>query len=65
MILRMCTKNYDRMMYCFWDMVCDGRTDGKSDIERWVPYLKSLWLLDNKSSERFKNMLLLIEDFSK
>ena len=35
-ILHMCTKNYDQMMYCFWDMVCNGRmdrwTDGKSNI---------------------------------
>ena len=40
MILYMCTKNYDQMMYGSWDMVrgrqtdrwTDGRTDGKSDI---------------------------------
>ena len=42
-ILHMCTKNYDQMMYGSWDMdaiVRDGqmdwrtdrRTDGKSDI---------------------------------
>ena len=98
-ILHMCTKNYDQMMYSSWDMVrdrcsyfsfwaifcpftpvtaqkikilekwrnrleissfyirvpkfmirsctvpeiywaTDGRTDGKSDIKRWVPHLK-------------------------
>ena len=26
-ILHMCTKNYDEMMYSSWDMVHDGRTD--------------------------------------
>ena len=31
-ILHMCTKKYDRMMYGSWDMVRNGRTDGKSDI---------------------------------
>ena len=27
-------------MYGSWDMVRGGQTDGKSDIWRWVPYLK-------------------------
>ena len=31
-ILHMCTKNYDQMMYDFGDMVRNGRTDGESDI---------------------------------
>ena len=35
-ILQMCTKNYDLMMYASWDMMCnrqmDRRMDGKSDI---------------------------------
>ena len=31
-ILNMCTKYYDQMMYSSWDMVRDGRTDGKSDM---------------------------------
>ena len=35
-ILHICTKNHDYMMYGSWDMVCDGQmdewTDGKSDI---------------------------------
>ena len=51
-ILHMCTKNYDHMMYGSWDMLrdgrterrkdgrIDGRTDGKSDIQRWVRHLK-------------------------
>ena len=43
-ILHICTKNYDQMMYGSWDMVCDrwmnGRTE--SDIERWVPHLKKI-----------------------
>ena len=36
-ISQMCTKNYD-IMYGSWDMV--HKTDGKSDILRWVPHLK-------------------------
>ena len=46
-ILHMCTKNYDDMMYCSRDMVrnrdgqTDRRMDKKSDIQRWVPYLKT------------------------
>ena len=40
-ILHICAKNYDQMIYGSWDMVHDGRkTDGKSDIWRWVPHLK-------------------------
>ena len=39
-------QNYDQMMYSTWDMVhngqMDGRTDGKSDILRWVPHLKNV-----------------------
>ena len=31
-ILNMCIKNCDYMMYGFWDMVRSGQTDGKSDI---------------------------------
>ena len=44
-ILHMCTKNYNQMMYGSWDMVRHGRTDkwtnGKSDTYRWVPHLKT------------------------
>ena len=51
-ILHTCTKNYDQIIYCSWDMVhkwqmdrqtdrqMDGWKDGKSDIQRWVPHLK-------------------------
>ena len=43
-ILHMCTKNYDHLMYSSWEMVryrqMDIRTDGKSDITRWVPHLQ-------------------------
>ena len=43
-ILHMCTKNYDQMMYDSEDMVHYGRTDRhankKSGIQRWVPHLK-------------------------
>ena len=30
-ILHICTKNYNYMIYGSWDMVRNGRTDGKSD----------------------------------
>ena len=30
-ILHMPPKNYDQMMYGSWDMVCNGRTDGRMD----------------------------------
>ena len=35
-----CTKNNDHMMYGSWNMVCNGWTDRKKDIERWVPHLR-------------------------
>ena len=31
-ILHMCTKDCDQIIYGFWDMVRDGRTDGR---EKW------------------------------
>ena len=36
-ILHMCTKNYDQMMYGSWDMVHDRGTDGLTDrrMEGW------------------------------
>ena len=35
-ILHMCTKNYDQMMYGSWDMVCDRWMDGQTDgWKRW------------------------------
>ena len=30
-ILHICTKNYDQMMYGSWDMVCDGRKDRQTE----------------------------------
>ena len=59
--LHMCTKNYDQMMYGSWDMVHNGRMDGKSDIKRWVPHLKiksaipreqnyAAWLVKNRKA---------------
>ena len=30
-ILHTCTKNYDYMIYGSWDMVRDGRMDGRTD----------------------------------
>ena len=29
--LHICTTNYDHMMYCSWDMVCDRQTDRWTD----------------------------------
>ena len=39
-ILHMCTKNYDHMMYGSWDMVpemgwMDGLTEGRTDKKKW------------------------------
>ena len=42
MILHMCTKNYDQMMYGSWEMVhkrwmdrqAGGQTDGRMDLDR-------------------------------
>ena len=33
----MCTKNYDHMMYCFWDLVCDRRTKRQTHkrMKKW------------------------------
>ena len=41
-ILHMCTKNYDYMMYGSWDMVRDRWTDWQTEkvTQRWVPHLK-------------------------
>ena len=39
-ILYMSTKNNDYMMYGSWNMVHNRWTDRKSDIWRWMPYLK-------------------------
>ena len=43
-ILHMCTYNYDQMMYSSRDTVLERwtkrQTDGKSDIQRWVPHPK-------------------------
>ena len=38
-ILHMCTKNYDQMIYGSWDKARDGRTDGqkKWHMEVGVP----------------------------
>ena len=30
-ILQMCARNYDHMMYDSWNMVCDRQTDGWMD----------------------------------
>ena len=33
-ILHICTKNYEDMMHCFPDMVCNGRIDRKMDGQK-------------------------------
>ena len=47
-ILHMCTKNYDHMMYSSWDMVHNRRTDRQTDGKKWnievaVPPKKHCW----------------------
>ena len=39
-ILHMCTKNYDHMIFGSWDMVCNGWTDGQID---WWTNGKKKW----------------------
>ena len=34
-ILHLCTKNYDKMMYGSWDIACNGWTDRWTDTDRW------------------------------
>ena len=47
-ILHMCTKNYDQMMYGSWDMVQNGRTDKRTDgqmnrrMNRWKKWHKEV-----------------------
>ena len=56
--LHTCTKNYDQMMYGFWDMVhniwtdgwTDGWTDRKSDIEVGAPTKKT-----QKQKQKYNN----------
>ena len=33
-ILHMCAKNYDQMLYGSWDVVRDGWTDGQTDRQK-------------------------------
>ena len=33
-ILHMCTKNYDQMMYGSWDVVREGRKDGPANGQK-------------------------------
>ena len=33
-ILHMCNKNYDQMMYGSWDMVCNRQTGGRTDGQK-------------------------------
>ena len=47
-ILHMCTKNYDQMMYSSWDMVSNRQTDEQMDrhtekVTLEVPHLKNLY----------------------
>ena len=40
-ILHMCTKKYDHMMYSSWDMMCNRQTDGQTD--RWTEGQTDRW----------------------
>ena len=55
-ILHMCTKNYDQMMYGFGGMVCNVQTDRQTcgQMDRWMekvayrggrPHLKNIYVL--------------------
>ena len=48
----MCAKNYDKMMYGSWDMVCHGQMDEKSDVVRLVP--KSIFQTERNQILLFK-----------
>ena len=51
-ILLMCIKNYDQIMYSSWDMVRDGRTDGRKKWHiEWVPQLKTADIMNTVFKE--------------
>ena len=56
-ILHMCTKNYDQMMYGYRDMVHDRQMDGKSDIQRWVLHLKTAGLMLSLNKLAFRMLV--------
>ena len=56
-ILHMCTKNYDQMMYGYRDMVPDRQMDGKSDIQRWVSHLKTAGLMLSLNKLAFRMLV--------
>ena len=55
------TKNNDHMMYCYWDMVHDRRTDRKSDIARGVPHLK-MWRQSQHKEEIWEKSYEYLEN---
>ena len=58
-ILKMCTKNYDQMMYGSWDMVCNRWTDGRTKkVIYRVPHLKN-GIKKKYYSNKFLNCLLV------
>ena len=56
-MLHMCTKNYDQMMYGYRDMVHDRQMDGKSDIQRWVLHLKTAGLMLSLNKLAFRMLV--------
>ena len=48
-ILHKCTKNYDQMMYCSWDLVRDGWMGGRMD--RWKKWHVALGAPPKNSDE--------------
>ena len=56
-ILHMCTKNYDQMIYGYRDMVHDRQMDGKSDIQRWVLHLKTAGLMLSLNKLAFRMLV--------
>ena len=56
-ILHMCTKNYDQMMYGYRDMVHDRQMDGRSDIQRWVLHLKTAGLMLSLNKLAFRMLV--------
>ena len=51
-ILHKCTKNHDHMLYCFWDIVCDGCICYFSFWAIFLPFYPS----NSPKNENFKTM---------
>ena len=65
-ILHMCLKNYDKMLFGSWDMVRNRRTDGQTDgrtekVTYWMSHLKIFVLLKaEKKRDIFFNIAFWI-----